>query len=172
MRAPGTTPTISGRAYAQSMWPSAMWVTRAGTEKIATATRLEATADFIGTRNGPVSTGTITMPPPTPSRPATNPDAAPRATSSGKGCREPLAPPAVGPAGGALGRVDALIDPAQGQVGAEAAVFRWPAQWGNGPLDGLGQPGQALTAVVQAGPDDVGPPEVGKTTTPGHRHTE
>ena len=79
------------------MWPSAMWVTRAGTEKIATATRLEATADFIGTRNGPVSTGTITMPPPTPSRPATNPDAAPRATSSGKGCREPLAPPAVGP---------------------------------------------------------------------------
>ena len=47
MRAPGT-PTMSGRARPVDVAQSHVG-DQAGTEKIATATRLEATADLIGT---------------------------------------------------------------------------------------------------------------------------
>ena len=52
---------------------------------MATATREEPTASFIGSFNNPVNAGTMTMPPPTPSSPARAPAPAPTATSRPSG---------------------------------------------------------------------------------------
>ena len=49
----------------------------AGIEKMATATRLDATATFIGIFRIWVKTGIITTPPPTPRSPAVRPETAP-----------------------------------------------------------------------------------------------
>ena len=82
-RAPGTVPATSSRAKAQLMCPSQACETIAGIEKMATATRLEATATFTGSRSTLVNSGIMIAPPPMPSRPARNPATAPTPASAG-----------------------------------------------------------------------------------------
>ncbi len=54
----------------------------AGTENMATATRLDPMASLMGMRSTPVNAGIITMPPPTPSSPASSPAVAPTSAST------------------------------------------------------------------------------------------
>jgi hypothetical protein len=97
-RAPGTTPTIRASASNQSTWPKSEWATTAGTESIATATRLDPMAERSGIRSSRVNAGTTMRPPPRPRRPATKPLTAPTAASAtieGTG----VAAPETGPSG-------------------------------------------------------------------------
>ena len=72
-RAPGITPTHSGNANAQSMWPSNAWVIVPGIASIPTHASDVPTAALMFRRTQPVNAGTIRIPPPTPSRPLSPP---------------------------------------------------------------------------------------------------
>src|ERR671930_960264 len=87
MRAPGTTPIASEAKIAQSMCPSAQWTTVPGIAITAIVTSEVPSARFKGIPIHTVKAGTITIPPPTPSRPETNPAPSPTAAYFHPGVR-------------------------------------------------------------------------------------
>ncbi len=76
-----------GSANAQSMWPSKVWVIVPGSARIPTHASEHPTASLIGRRTQLTKSGTITIPPPTPSSPLNSPAASPIVASRHQSAR-------------------------------------------------------------------------------------
>ena len=75
--APGITPSVSTRKIAQSMFPRSAWTIVPGITRIAITSSEVPSARRSGIPIQIVRAGTITIPPPTPSSPETNPASSP-----------------------------------------------------------------------------------------------
>src|SRR3954453_981037 len=83
----GTSPAVKAMPTAQSMWPSAQWVTSVGIDKTAITSRLVPTAWRIRRPNTSRYSGINKKPPPFASNPVNSPNPAAEATSNGRFCR-------------------------------------------------------------------------------------